>query len=138
MWRLTSSSLASAVSEICAICGFLLSSVFGLKNPDANLLREPRGISLRGEILPHHKRAVRSAPVVALFAEWHKQSVPKAVVLTQGIAWNADHDLAMRDVDAQRREPGPSWKHGAEVRVVLPPDLRMVDAVHARGDEHFI
>ena len=35
-------------------------------------------------------------------------------------------------------EPVPPGKYGAEVRVVLPLDLRVVDAVHARSDEHLI
>ncbi len=47
--------------------------------------------------------------------------------------------MSCPDVHAQRpMEPVPPGKYGAEVRVVLPLDLRVVDAVHARSDEHLI
>ena len=89
--------------------------------------------------MPPYLRAVWPAPVVALFAERHQQSIPAGVVLRQGIARNSDNHLVLRDVHAQRAmEPVPPGKYGAEVRVVLPLDLRVVDAVHARSDEHLI
>jgi hypothetical protein len=50
------------------------------------LLCEPDGILLRGQILPRHLRAVRPVPVVALFAEWHKQGVPETIVLTKSLS----------------------------------------------------
>ena len=105
----------------------------------ANLLRQAGGILVRGQILPPYLRAVWPPPVVALFAERHQQGIPATVVLRQGIARNSDDHLVLRDVHAQRAmEPVPPGKYGAEVRVVLPLDLRVVDAVHARSDEHLI
>ena len=104
----------------------------------ANSLRQA-GRILVGQILPAFLRAVWPAPVVALFAEWHQQGVPATVVLRQGIARNSDDHFVLRDVHAERAmEAVPPRKYGAEVRVVLPLDLRAVDAVHARGDEYLI
>jgi hypothetical protein len=89
--------------------------------------------------LPPYLRAVWPAPVVALFAERHQQGIPATVVLGQGIARNSDDHLVLRDVHTQRpMEAVPPGKYGAEVRVVLPLDLRVVDAVHPRSDEHLI
>src|SRR4029077_16673811 len=105
----------------------------------ANLLRQAGGILVRGQILPPYLRSVWPAPVVALFAERHQQGIPEAVVLRQGIARNSDDHLVLRDVHPQRSvESVPPGKYGAEVRVVLSLDLRVVDTVHARSDEHLI
>src|SRR5271154_5261518 len=102
-------------------------------------LREVGWILLRGQTWPPHWRAVRAEPIVALFAEWHQQGVPETIVLTQRIAGNSDDHLVLRDFDAQRAmESVPPRKDGTKVRVVLPLVLRMVDAVHARGDEHLV
>ena len=47
-------------------------------------------------------------------------------------------DLRLRDVQAQRAvEPVPPREDRAEIRVVLALDLRVVNAVHARRDQHF-
>ena len=52
---------------------------------------------------------------------------------------DSDDHLVLRDVHAKRAmEPVPTGRYGAKVRVVLPLDLRVVDAVHARSDEHLI
>ena len=94
---------------------------------------------VRGQIWPHYLRAVWPAPVVALFAKRHQQGIPATVVLRQGIARNSDDHLVLRDIHAQRAmEPVPPGKYRAEVRVVFPLDLRVVDAVHSRSDEHLI
>ena len=107
-----------------------------LQSNAANLLRQAAGILVRGQIWPHYLRAVWPAPVVALFAKRHQQGIPATVVLRQGIARNSDDHLVLRDIHAQRAmEPVPPGKYRAEVRVVFPLDLRVVDAVHSRSDE---
>ena len=64
----------------------------------------PAGILLRRQILPFHLCAVRPEPVVALFAEWHKQGVPETIVgiptttsscgmLTPSVRWIRSHPL---------------------------------------------
>jgi hypothetical protein len=104
-----------------------------------NLIRQSGGILSRGRILPHHLRAIGMAPVVALFEERHEQGIPETVVLGQSITRNSDDHRVLRDIDAQSAmEPVPPRKYSAEIRVVLPLDLRVVNAVHARGDEHLI
>ena len=89
--------------------------------------------------MPPYFRSVWPVPVVALFVERHQEAIPPTVVLRQGISRNSDDHHLLRDVHPQRSmEPVPPGKYGAEVRVVLPLDLRVVDAVHARSDEHLI
>ena len=110
-----------------------------LQRNAANLLRKSGGILIRGQILPPYLRAVWPVPVVALFAERHQEGIPATIVLRQGIARNSDDHLVLRNVHAQRpMESVPPGKYGAEVRVVLTLDLRVVDAVHARSDEDVI
>ena len=103
------------------------------------LVGEPRGIFVREIVLADNRRAVRPAPVVPLFSERHQQGVPEVIVLVQGVSRNSDDHLVLRDIDTQRAmQTVPPWKDGAEIGVVLPLHLGMVDAMHARSNEHFI
>ena len=48
--------------------------------------------------LPLHGRAVWPSPVIALFAEGHKQGIPNGVVFWQRVAGNADDNFVLRNV----------------------------------------
>src|ERR1044071_3269767 len=98
-------------------------------------LGEPAWIWVRRRFPPLNHRSVRAAPVVALLPKRHQERVRHSVIFGPGIARNADLDLRLRDVQAQgAMKPVPPRKDGAEIRVILAPDLGVVNAVHPRRD----
>jgi hypothetical protein len=65
---------------------------------ETRLLSEPCAILFRQRFLPLHGRAVGPSPVIALFAEGHKQGIPNGVVFWQRVAGNADDNFVLRNV----------------------------------------
>ena len=67
------------------------------------------------------------------------EQVGQAVVPGPEISGHPDNYLSLRDVEPEARvEPVPATEDHGIVGVGLGADGRMVDAVHARGDQNLI
>ncbi len=75
-------------------------------------------------------------PVVPLGAEGSEQGVPKSIVLRRAVARYADDQLLRGRLQPQGAvEPVPEGEDHRVVGVGFRPNLGMMDAVQARGDE---
>src|SRR5437868_1548960 len=100
---------------------------------------EPARIWVRRPFSPLNHRSVRAAPVVALLSKRHQKRIRDCIISGHRVAGDADLDLRLRNVQAQgAMKPVPPRKDCAEIRVILAPDLGVVNAVHARRNQHFV
>ena len=82
---------------------------------------------------PRRLRAVWTPPIVALSPEGHEKHALDMIVLRQRIPGDADVQLRLRYVQSQRSmQPVPPGKYRRPIGVVFLPNLRVMNAVHAR------
>src|SRR5208337_4533476 len=75
----------------------------------------------------------------ALAQNGQLQQVGQAVVRGQQVSGHPDNYLSLRDIEPKARvEPIPATEDHGIVGVGLGADGRVVDAVHARGDQNLI
>src|SRR5439155_21903724 len=85
------------------------------------------------------RRVVRPTPIVPLPAEWHEENRRNGVVARKGVAGDADVDVRLRYIEAQRTvQPIPPREYGRPVGVRFVKSLRVMDSVHARRDQNEI
>ena len=86
-----------------------------------------------------HDGSIHGPPIVALRPKRQYQHVAHHVVDGLEVAWNADDNAGLRNVEPQRLvHPIPPGKNNRVVGVVLAPHVGVMNAVHPRRNEHLV